>query len=107
MKVVYIRNYQDKTCAIGPDLELHNSNYMYSNAPLFYTTRVPLLKPTWVHKTGGNVHTLYMLEARGALRRHKTKKLNGIGISIRTAIATRFLNVIFGVGRFEYDFVVR
>ena len=74
MKAVYIRNYQDKTCAIGPDLELHNSNYMYSNAPRFYTARIPFLKPTWVHKTGGNVHTLYMLEARGALRRHKTKK---------------------------------
>ena len=41
MKAVYIRNYQDKTCAIGPDLELHNSNYMYSNAPLFYTARIP------------------------------------------------------------------
>ena len=81
MKAVYIRNYQDKTCAIGPDLELHNSNYMYSNALRFYTARIPFLKPTWVHKTGGNVHTLYMLEARGALRRHKTKKSNGKEIS--------------------------
>ena len=25
-KAVYIRNRQVKTCAIGPDLELHNSN---------------------------------------------------------------------------------
>ena len=55
------------------------------------------------------MHTLYMLEARGALRRHKTnKKSNGIGISTRTAIATRFLYVlIFLVRRFEDDFVVR
>ena len=75
MKAVYIRNYQDKTWAIGPDLELHNSNYMYSNAPRFYAARIPFLKPTWVHKTGGNVHTLYMLKARGALRRHKKKKI--------------------------------
>ena len=105
---MYIRNYQDKTCAIGPNLELHNSNYMYSNAPRYYTASIPFLKPTWVHKTGGNVHTLYMLEAWGALRRHKTKKSNGIGISTRTAIATRFLYVlIFLVRRFEYDFVVR
>ena len=58
MKAVYIRNYQNKTCAIGPDLELHNSNYMFSNASRFYTARIP----TWVHKTGGNVHTLYMLD---------------------------------------------
>ena len=109
MKVVYIRNYQDKTCAIGPALELHNSNYMYSNVPRFYTARIPFLKPTWVLKTGGNVHTQNMLEARGALRRHKTKNSNGIGISIRTAIATRFLYVLifFLVRRFEYDFVVR
>ena len=70
MKAVYTRNYQDKTCTIGPDLELHNSN-----ASRFYTARIPFLKPTWVHKTGGRVHTLYMLEARGALRRHKTKKI--------------------------------
>ena len=92
MKAVYIPNYQDKTCAIGPDLELHNSNYMYSNAPRFHTARIPFLKPTWVHKTGGIVHPLCMLEARGALRRHKTKKKsNGIGISTRTAIATKFL----------------
>ena len=62
--------YQDKTYAIGPDLELHNSNYMYSNAPRYYTARIPFLHPTWVHKTGGNMHTLYMLEARGALRRY-------------------------------------
>ena len=55
MKAVYIRNYQEKTCAIGPDLELHNSNYMYSNAPRFYTARSPFLKPTWVHTTGDNV----------------------------------------------------
>ena len=75
MKAVYIRNNQGKTCAIGPDLELHSSNYMYSNAPRFYTARIPFLKPTLVHKTGGNVYTLYMLEARGALRRHKTKKI--------------------------------
>ena len=34
-KAVYIRSCHVKTCAIGPDLELHNSNYMYSNAPLF------------------------------------------------------------------------
>ena len=37
-RAVYIRSCQVKTCAIGPDLELHNSNYMYymySNAPLF------------------------------------------------------------------------
>ena len=34
-KAVYIRNCQVKTCAIGPDLELHNSNYMFSNAQLF------------------------------------------------------------------------
>ena len=109
MKAVYIRNNQDKTCAIGPDLELHSSNYMYSNAPRFYTARIPFLKPTLVHKTGGNVHTLYMLEARGALRRHKTNKSNGIGISPRTAIATRFLYVLilFLMRRFEYDFVVR
>ena len=56
------------------------------------------------------MHTLYMLEARGALRRHKTKKSNGIEISTRTAIATRFLYVLiffFLVRRFEYDFVVR
>ena len=39
------------------------------------------------------MNTLYMLEARGALRLHKTKKSNGIGISTRTAIATRFLYV--------------
>ena len=53
------------------------------------------------------MHTLYMLEARGALHRHKTKKSNGIEISTRTAIATRFLYVlIFFVRRFEYDFVV-
>ena len=51
-KAVYIRSCQVKTCAIGPDLELHNSNYMYSNAQLF-------IKPTWVPKTGGNVHTQY------------------------------------------------
>ena len=104
-----MRNNQDKTCAIGPDLELHSSNYMYSNAPRFYTARIPFLKPTLVHKTVGNVHTLYMLEARGALRRHKTKKSNGIGISPRTAIATRFLYVfiLFLMRRFEYDFVVR
>ena len=74
MKAVYIRNYQDKTCAIGPDLELQNSNYMYSNAPRFYTARISFLKLTWVHKTGGNVHTLYMLEARGALRQQKNYK---------------------------------
>ena len=78
---VYIRNGQVKTCAIGVDLELHNSNDLYSNAPLFYTARIPFLKPTWVHKTGGNMHTLYMLEARAALRRHKTTKSNGIGMS--------------------------
>ena len=40
------------------------------------------------------MHTLYMLVARGALRQHKTKKSNGIGISNRTAIATRFLYVL-------------
>ena len=34
-KAVYIWNCQVKTCAIGPDLELHNSKYIYSNAPLF------------------------------------------------------------------------
>ena len=34
-KAVYIQNCQVKTCAIGHDLELHNSNYMCSNAPLF------------------------------------------------------------------------
>ena len=78
MKAVYIRNCLDKTCVIGPDLELHNSNDMYSNAPCFCTVRIHFLKSTWVHKTGGNVHTLYMLEARGALRRQKTKKSNGI-----------------------------
>ena len=94
MKAVYTLNYQDKTCAIGPDLELHNSNYMYSNASRFYTARIPFLMPTWVHKTGGKVHTLHMLEARGALRRHKTKKSNGIEISTCTAIATRFLYVL-------------
>ena len=36
-KAVYIRSCQVKTCAIGPDLELHNSNYMshflYSQNP--------------------------------------------------------------------------
>ena len=58
-KAVYIRNCLIKTCTAGPDLELQNSNYMYSNTPLFYTARIPFLKPTWVHKTGGNVHTLY------------------------------------------------
>ena len=73
----------------------------------FYTARIPFLKPTWVHKAGGNVYTLYMLEARGALRRHKTTKSNVIGMSTRTAIATRFLFVlIFWVRKFEYDFVV-
>ena len=55
MKAVYKRSYQDKTCVIGPDLELHNLNYMFSNAPRFYTARSSFLKPTWVHKTGGNV----------------------------------------------------
>ena len=70
---------------------------MYSNTPLFYTARIPFLKPTWVQKTWGNVHTLYMLEARGALRRHKTTKSNVIGTSTRTAKETRFLYVlIFG-----------
>ena len=34
-KAVYIRSCQVKTCAIGPDLELHNSNKMFSNAPFF------------------------------------------------------------------------
>ena len=80
---------------------------MYSNARRFYTARIPFLKPTRVHKTLGNVHTLYMLEARGALRRQKTKKSNGIGISTFTAIATRFLYVLIFLVRFEYDFVVR
>ena len=101
MKAVYIRNYQDKTCAIGPDLELHHSNYMYSNAPRFYTARSPFLKPTWVHKTGGNVQGAHYADI-------KLKKSNGIEISTRTTIATRFLYVlIFLVRRFEYDFAVR
>ena len=97
-KAVYIRNCQVKTFATGPNLELHNSNYMYLNAQLFYTARISFLKPTWVHKTGGNVHTLYMLEARGALRRHKTTKSNEIGMSSRTAIATRFVYVLIFLG---------
>ena len=50
---------QVQTCTVGYDLELQNSNYMDLNAPLFYTARILFLKPTWVHKTGGNVHTLY------------------------------------------------
>ena len=71
------------------------------------TVQSPFLKPTWVHKTWGNVHTVYILEARGALRRHKTTKSNGIEMSTRTAIATRFLYVlIFLVRKFEYDIVV-
>ena len=46
---------------------------------------------------------------KGALRRHKTTKSKGIGMSIRTAIATRFLYVliVFLVKKFEYDFVDR
>ena len=50
-----------KTCSIGPDLELHNSKYM---SHFLYSQKI--LKPTWVHKTGGNVHTQYtcMQEAR-------------------------------------------
>ena len=42
------------------------------------------------------------------IRRHKTTKSKGIGMSTRTAIETRFLYVlIFLVRKFEYDFVVR
>ena len=48
---------------------------------------------------------------KGALRQHKTTKSKGIGMSTRTAIATRFLYVLifffFLVRKFEYDFVVR
>ena len=79
---------------------------MYSNAPLFYTARIPFLKPAWVHKIGGYVHTLYMLMAKGALRWHKTTKSNGIGISTHTAIATGFLYVLIFGEKFECDFVV-
>ena len=45
---------------------------------------------------------------KGALRRNKTTKSKGIGMSTRTAIATRFLYVLifFLVRKFEYDFVV-
>ena len=67
---------------------------MYSNAPLFYTARIPFLKPTWVHKVGGYVHTLYMLEARGALRRHKTTKSN----EGRNELGNRFLYVLIVFG---------
>ena len=63
--------------------------------PHFYTARILFLKPTSVHKGGGNMYTLYMLEARGALRRHKTTKSNEmIGMSTRTAIATKLLFVL-------------
>ena len=46
---------------------------------------------------------------KGALRRHKTTKSKVIGMSTRTAIATRFLYVLIFVlvRKFEYDFVVR
>ena len=57
------------------------------------------------------MHTQYtcMQEARAHyIRRHKTTKSKGIRMSTRTAIATRFLNVlIFLVRQFKYDFVVR
>ena len=75
-KTVYIRNCRVKTCAIGPDLELHNSNYMYTNAPFLYS-------------------------------QNPFKSNEMIGMSTRTAIATRFLFVLmFLVRKFEYDCVV-
>ena len=45
---------------------------------------------------------------KGALRRNKTTKSKGIGMSTRIAIATRFLYVLifFLVRKFEFDFVV-
>ena len=53
------------------------------------------------------MHTQYTC-MQEALRRHKTTKSKGIGMSTRTVIATRFLYVlIFLVRKFEYDFVVR
>ena len=47
-RAAYIRSCQVKTCAIGPDLKLHNSNYMSH----FLYSQNPFLTPTWVHKTG-------------------------------------------------------
>ena len=44
---------------------------------------------------------------KGALRRHKTTKSKGIGMSTRTVIATRFLCLDFLVRKSECDFVVR
>ena len=96
---MYIRSCQVKTCAIGPDLELHNSNYMSH----FLYSQNPFLKAyVGTHNWGKCAHSINMYASgKGALRRHKTTKSKGIGMSTctRTAIATRFLYVfiVFGM----------
>ena len=65
MKAVYIRNHQDKTWAIEPDLKLHNSNYMYSNAPSFYTRSVQKIR-------GQMLPFLHWLSKRAGITAHNT-----------------------------------
>ena len=69
--------------------------------PTFYTTIIPFLKPTWVHKTGGNnVYTQYtcMQEARAYYGDIKLQIERNRNMSTRTAIATRFLYVLIFFG---------
>ena len=95
---------QVKTCAILPDLELHNSNYMYLNAPLF-------IQSTWVHKSGGNVHTQYtcMQEARAHYANIKLQiESNRNEYPHCHSMHSNQISLSwFLVRKFECDFVVR